>query len=143
MNTNEKKEWLGRYGRIVRKCENLNMQINIARQLQLPGGIQLSDMPKGTAQKDLSDYAVRFDRLWTDLQQAEDERRVIFFEIIDAVNQIENTVEAQMILKRYISLMQWNEICEETGYSRSACMKIHQSALESLNCEQLHINTQE
>ena len=131
MNIDEKKEWLDRYRRLVRKCENLNAQINIARQLELPGGLKLSDMPKGTTQKDLSDYAAKFDRLLTDLERAQEKRRQVFFEITDAVNRLDGT-EAQILTHKYLDLMEWEDIFEKLGYSKSRCLDLHRQALENL-----------
>lgn len=142
MNIDEKKEWLDRYRRLVRKCENLNAQINIARQRELPGGLKLSDMPKGTTQKDLSDYAAKFDRLLTDLERAQEKRRQVFFEITDAVNRLDGT-EAQILTYKYLDLLEWEDVFDRTGYSRSRCYELHRLALENLEINNSVVNRSE
>lgn len=142
MNIDEKKEWLDRYRRLVRKCENLNAQINIARQLELPGGLKLSDMPKGTTQKDLSDYAAKFDRLLTDLERAKNQRRRVFFEITEVVNRLDGT-EAQILTYKYLDLLEWEDVFDRTGYSQSRCYELHRLALENLEIKNSVVNRSE
>lgn len=137
MTENEKKkEYLNSYKNLCRKLKSLEKQLESIREVEQSAKIQqLSDMPHGNKQSDLSDYMVKLDEILTKVYKARQDciNRKLDIEI--KIAEMEDGTESLILHKRYIELKQWEQICVEIGYSWKQTHRLHSRSLENFRME--------
>lgn len=134
MNNKEKKEYLLQYGKACRRIKNLKEQLVSLLEVEQSAKIQqLSDMPKGSSRgKDLSDLMVRIEKLREKINN-EIIRSVKIRTIIEeAIFEIEDADQMEVLRLRYIELLQFKEIIDRMKYSEAQVYKIHGNALTNI-----------
>ena len=126
----KKKEYLCSYKNLCRKLQSLEEQLQSLREVEQSAKIQqLSDMPGGGLQKDLSDYIVKLDKVISRIIRTKADMNNRRLEIEDKIASMENGLESDVLRKRYLELKTWERIAEEVDYSVMGTYKIHGRAL--------------
>lgn len=135
MTENEKKkEYLCSYKNLCRKLQSLEEQLQSLREVEQSAKIQqLSDMPKGGRQTDLSDIMVQVEIIFTMIVQKRAECLERKLEIENRIVSMDDGTECLILHKRYIELKQWEQICVELNYSWRQVHYIHGRALSNFN----------
>lgn len=129
-----KKEYLNSYKNLCRKLKSLEDQLQSLREVEQSAKIQqLSDMPKGGKQTDLSDVMVSLEVVFTKIIRARAECLKMKLEIESNIADMEDGVEADILRKRYLEFKTWEQICVEIGYSWRQTHYIHSRALSNFN----------
>ena len=129
----QKKEYLNRYGKLCRQIKRIEQQIRELRRDKICPAIQYDDMPKGSNQSDLSDYAARLDELEREYIKQKKEKLAICDEIKGKIESLDNENEKDVLIYRYIGLWKWEDICSKMGYSWRQIHYIHSRALKNIN----------
>lgn len=134
MTNEEKKEALCRYMKIKRQIERYNLEIQEIRSAKMYPGMNAGDgMPHAQFNnKDLSDYIVQLDRLYTKIIKLCRDRARILVKITDAIDKLPDENQKDIIYLRYIQDMKWEEICTYIGYSWKQTHRIHSNALKNI-----------
>lgn len=134
MTNEEKKEALCRYIKIKRQIERYNLEIQEIRSAKMYPGMNAGDgMPHAQFNnKDLSDYIVQLDRLYTKIIKLCRDRARILVKITDAIDKLPDENQKDIIYLRYIQDMKWEEICTYIGYSWKQTHRIHSNALKNI-----------
>jgi DNA repair exonuclease SbcCD ATPase subunit len=128
----QKKEYLNSYKNLCRKLQSLEEQLQSLREVEQSAKIQeLSDMPRGGRQKDLSDYIVRLDKILSKVIRTKQECIDRKLEIEDQIADMQDGIESAILHKRYIEFKPWEQICVELNYSWKHTHRIHSKALNS------------
>ncbi|MGF7145307.1 hypothetical protein HNQ56_003748 [Anaerotaenia torta] len=137
MTENEKKkEYLSSYKNLCRKVQSLEEQLQSLREVEQSAKIQqLSDMPKGGRQTDLSDIMVQIEVVFTKIVQKRAECMERRLEIERRIADLEDGAESEVLYKRYIEFKPWEQIYAEMNYSRAQTHRIHSIALINFNYE--------
>lgn len=126
----EKKKYLKSYLNMKKREAELEEEIEGLRSRYTGRAITYSDMPKGSADKDLSDYAAEVDKLERRLRTMQQEAVKTYLQISDAIEKVEKITERQVLRIRYLQgITDWDVIGDELGYSRTHAARIHGSAL--------------
>lgn len=126
----QKKEYLNSYKNLCRKLQSLEEQLQSLKEIGQTAKIQeLSDMPRGNKQQDLSDYMVMVDELERKIQSKRENCIERKLEIEACIANVENGIESMILHKRYIKLKPWEQICIEVNYGWRQTHKIHSRAL--------------
>lgn len=89
-------------------------------------------MPKGSEQRDLSDYAAKLDELIQELKEERLEKIKRLQSIERVIKEIDNE-DAQTILRlRYIDGLRWEEVCVAINYEWAQMHRIHARALREI-----------
>lgn len=89
-------------------------------------------MPKGSEQRDLSDYAVKLDELIQELKEERLEKVKRLRNIEKSIRELQNE-DAQMIMRlRYIDGLKWEEVCVAINYEWAQMHRIHAKALREI-----------
>ncbi len=133
MNNGEKKHYLKRYLVIKRRVELLTEQIQELRNSQT-SIMGLGDgMPKGNKKTDLSGYAAEFDILINKLEAEQQKQDIVYHEILQAIDLIEDVNEQEILTRHYLLDQNWREIEEKMKYSYGHILKIHGKALQNFS----------
>lgn len=127
----EKKRYLSRYRWTKQRLAEIDEEIAGCRMDALPGGISYDGMPHGSGSlTDLSDYAVKFDRLLTQRIRIKTEAAAELNEISEAIEEVEDIQCRTLLRYRYILLLGWEEISKKMNYSEVHVRKyLHGKAL--------------
>lgn len=126
----QKKEYLNSYKRLCRKLKSLEEQLESLREVEQSAKIQeISDMPKGNKQTDLSDYMVKLDKITYKIIRAKQDCMNRKLDIENRIADMEDGLESTILHKRYIELKAWEKICVEIDYSWKQTHRIHGQAL--------------
>ena len=126
----EKKKYLKSYLNMRSREAELIEEIAELRSRYTGQAITYSDMPKGSADKDLSDYAAEVDKLERRLRTMQQEAVKTYLQISDAIEKVEKITERQVLRIRYLQgITDWDVIGDKLGYSRTHAARIHRSAL--------------
>lgn len=126
----EKKKYLKSYLNMRSREAELIEEIAELRSRYTGQAITYSDMPKGSADKDLSDYAAEVDKLERRLRTMQQEAVKTYLQISDAIEKVEKITERQVLRIRYLQgITDWDVIGDKLGYSRTHAARIHGSAL--------------
>lgn len=129
----QKKEYLNRYKDLCRKLRSLEEQLLALKEVEESAKIQnISDMPKGGKQTDLSDYIVKLDKVFTQILKTRSKCMRLMIEIEGYISDMPDGIESSIIHKRYIELKTWEQICVEINYSWKQTHRKHSSALQHL-----------
>lgn len=127
----EKKEYLKEYGNIKKQIQRIELHIEEIRTSKMyPSAIKYSDMPKGTDISDLSDYAVTIDKDLCKLMELQAKKKAKLDEIMDAIYIMDDEVEKDVLVYRYIRGFSWETISEIIGYSIQSVYRYHGKALQ-------------
>lgn len=134
MNIDAIKKWLWRYRDAGREIDRLQLLLDeVKANSDGVRAIQYSDMPKSHGVGgDLSDTIVRYEKLSIRITQERVRQADVMEEITLAISQIDKAIERWILSLRYIQLMKWEKIAEETGYSEQRIYEIHGEALRYL-----------
>jgi hypothetical protein len=126
-----KKEYLNEYKNLCNKKMSLEDQLQSLREVNESAKIQnISDMPKGSQQTDLSDYICKVEKLQEKIQAKQlecDTRRI---DIEEKITDIKDGIESIILHKKYIEFKKWEEICIEIGYEWAQVHRYHGKALK-------------
>lgn len=130
MNNEEKKQYLKRYLVSKRKIALILEQIEELRSMQTsPGG--LSDgMPKGNKKTDLSGGVAEFDILMNKLKTEQQKQDIVYQEIQQAIELLEDNNEQAVLTRHYLLEQSWREIAEKMKYSYRHITRTHEQALQ-------------
>lgn len=89
-------------------------------------------MPKGSEQRDLSDYAVKLDELIQELKEERLEKVKRLSDIEKSIRDLKSE-DAQTIMQlRYIDGLKWEEVCVAINYEWAQMHRIHARALREI-----------
>lgn len=126
----EKKKYLKSYLNMRSREAELIEEIAELKSRYTGQAITYSDMPKGSADKDLSDYAAEVDKLERRLRTMQQEAVKTYLQISDAIEKVEKITERQVLRIRYLQgITDWDVIGDKLGYSRTHAARIHGRAL--------------
>ena len=94
----------------------------------------ISDMPKasGTSGSSLEDTVLKIISLQNEINKEIDSLVERKKEIRAVILMVENSAEQLLLEKRYLCCMPWNEICNALFISKPTSMRLHNSALLSV-----------
>ncbi len=131
MNHEEKKRYLKRYLAAKRKVRLLLDEIAELRDSQTsPMGLG-DGMPKGNIKSDLSGYMVKLDELLRELDAEREIQMIVYKEIRQAINAMQDATEQEILTRRYTLGQSWEKIAVEMGYSYRHTTKKHGQALKN------------
>lgn len=138
MTENEKKkEYLNSYKNLCKKIKSLECQLDELRESKSSAqAIVMDDMPRGTNQGDLSDYAVKIDELEAEIKNTRKKCLDIKLEIEHCIVVVKDGVESAILHKRYIELKDWTVIAVEINYSWKHTHRLHSRALANFRLEE-------
>lgn len=129
----EKKEYLMRYRKIKREIRRLTAEIQELRLLKMyPSGGNRDGMPRGSGQRDLSDYMAAVDKKERELTERRKAAWDLFDEITDCIDALKEEDEREVLVMRYIVGMRWEDIAGQMGYATSHVYKLHGRGLKNL-----------
>jgi len=131
MNHEEKKRYLKRYLAAKRKVRLLLDEIAELRDSQTsPMGLG-DGMPRGNMKSDLSGYMVKLDKLLRELEAEQEVQMITYQEIRNALKNMEDNTEQEILIRRYTLGQSWEKIAVEMGYSYRHTTKKHGQALKN------------
>lgn len=130
----QKKERLKSYTRNKKKLDSLKEQKNeLDEKIKSVRAMVYSGMPHGSSKKtDLSDYMVKLEKMEEKISRKIDDINKNFYEIEEAIAELEDGNESEIIRMRYISGMDWEKIGEEIEYSTRQVHNLHGKALKNI-----------
>ena len=129
----QKKEYLKQYGAAVRQMVRSELVINELRMNKMHPSFVLSGSPCGSAQSDLSAYAVKLEEETEKYLKARYQRIRLCTEIRDRIEAMADEDEKDILTYRYIKLVRWegkNGICKKMGISERGAYRLHGQALQ-------------
>lgn len=130
----QKKEYLKSYKKECQKIRSLEEQLESVRvSLESAKGQVITDMPRSSNQKDLSDGIVKLDSVMFKLIKAIKSKAVIRSEIENRIADMEDGIECSILHKKYTEFKGWEQICVEIGYSWRQTHRYHSRALHNFN----------
>lgn len=128
-----KKEYLNSYKNLCRKLKSLEEQLESLRESEQSAKIQqITDMPHGNKQTDLSDYMVKLDKILSKVIRTKKECMDRKLDIESHIADMPDGIECAILRKRYIELKPWEKICVEVGYSWMQTHRLHSNALSNI-----------
>lgn len=93
---------------------------------------KITDMPNGSGvKKDLSDYIIKMqektEKMFSEKIALESECDIV----LEAINNLTNIQEREVLLLRYDKGMSWENICDKMKYEERSIFKIHTRALNN------------
>lgn len=136
MTSSEKKEYLLEYKNTKRRIKRIELQIEEIREAKMNPSAKTDDMPHAHNITDLSDYIINLDDKLSEIIVLKSKNAALLEKIYKAVDELEDEVEKDIIIYRYVRGMSWEDIAKEIGYSRKQTDRIHGRALEHLVLEE-------
>lgn len=128
----KKKRYLMSYRWAKKQEERILEEIQTLRMDKMFPSAVNDGMPKGSEQRDLSDYAVKLDELIQELKEERLEKIKRLQSIERVIKEIDNE-DAQTILRlRYIDGLRWEEVCVAINYEWAQMHRIHARALREI-----------
>ena len=128
-----KKQFLRKYQSLLRKERQLEREIESIRSRYTGQAITYSDMPHGTDQRDLSDYAAEVDDLLRDLEATKWQAIHQYHLIASSIEDMEDDREKELLRLKYLQDLAWEEVAVEMHYDIRHVFRIHGHALYNLN----------
>ena len=128
----EKKEYLRSYQKAVRREQEILDEIQQLRMDKMFPSVVNDGMPKGSKQRDLSEYVVRLDNLIKKLKEERFEKIKLMDDILYHISLLEDKDEQRVLKLRYIKGLKWEEIEEALGYSHRSVHRLHNKSLQHL-----------
>ena len=135
MNNEEKKQYLHRYQDAKRRAALLLEQIEELRSIKTSPVSICDGMPHGNGTSDLSGYVARLDELLQELEAEREIQMIVFREIKNQIDQVENSNEKEILTRRYILGQNWGKIADEMEYGYRQILRIHGFALKNFVCK--------
>jgi len=88
-------------------------------------------MPRGSSQKDLSDYTAKIESLMEELKKEWVESVIRYERIRKAINKMNDEQEKEALTRYYILREKWKEIKNKMGVSEAKLYRIYDRALEN------------
>lgn len=130
MNNDEKKQYLRRYLEAKRRAAILQTQIAQLREDVASVSVNLDGMPHGNSHSDLSGYAAKLDVLLRKLEAEREEQMIVYQEIKHRIDQMEHSVDREILTRRYILGQKWEKIAVEMNYEYRYLLRLHGRSLE-------------
>ena len=127
----QKKEYLKGYIQAKHKEALIKDQIQQLRLDTMFPALQGDGMPRGSSQKDLSDYYAKIETMMEDLKKEWIESVTQYEKIKKAINKMENEREKEALTRYYIIGEKWKEIKNKMGVSEAKLYRIYDRALEN------------
>lgn len=127
----QKKEYLNRYKAAKGRERTICDQIQQLRLDTMFPRLRGDGLPTGSSQSDLSDYMAKYDDLIEELKQESLNAKKEYTEIQNAIRQMEDEEEKEVLTRKYIINQKWEKIAEEMGCSRMTVIRIHGRALKN------------
>lgn len=128
----KKKRYLMSYRWAKKQEERILEEIQTLRMDKMFPSTVNDGMPKGSEQRDLSDYAAKLDELIEELKEERLEKIKRLQSIERVIKEIDNE-DAQTILRlRYIDGLRWEEVCVAINYEWAQMHRIHARALKEI-----------
>lgn len=89
-------------------------------------------MPKGSEQRDLSDYAAKLDELIQELKEERLEKIKRLQSIERVIKELDNEDMQTILRLRYIDGLKWEEVCVAINYEWAQMHRIHARALREI-----------
>lgn len=125
-----KKEYLSKFRESKEAVKRIEEQITeLERYESSPRTIDIG-MHGSRARKDMSDYAAKKDELISKMMQARYMRVSTYTDIFQAVENVPNERERQVLTLRYIKCLKWEEIAVEMHVEWAQVHRIHANALK-------------
>lgn len=128
----KKKRYLMSYRWAKKQEERILDEIQTLRMDKMFPSTVNDGMPKGSEQRDLSDYAAKLDELIQELKDERLEKVKRLSDIQKSIRDVENDDEQTVLRLRYIDGMPWEDICVKIGYSWRQTHRIHSNALKNI-----------
>lgn len=128
-----KKEWLSRYRNAKAQAAELEEELyNLRVGKMCPSNI-ITDMPSGgSGDGDLSSYVAAVDNLMSKIIQNRYKQVMLYTNISDAIDVLEDDVEKRILRLRYLQGMKWEEVIIRIGYDDRQVYRIHGNALHNI-----------
>lgn len=124
----EKKELLSYYQFIRADIFIAKDEITDLRLSMLPGGMNISDMPKNPNARDrMADYGADFDQAYRTLQKYRRWAKVI----TEGIKTARRGVGREILHHRYVMGFSWAQVARRVRYSTRQCQNIANDALRS------------
>ncbi len=125
-----KKEYLSKFRESKEAVKRIEDQITALELYEAsPKTIDI-EMHGSRARKDMSDYAAKKDELISKMMQARYMRVSTYTDIFQAVENVPNERERQVLTLRYIKCLKWEEIAVEMHVEWAQVHRIHANALK-------------
>ena len=129
--TGQKKEYLKRYEKTVRKMERSEIKIRELRLNKIFPTALNDGMPHAKNQSDLSGYVALLDQEERVYKECKYQHIKICKEITDRIEQLDNEDEKDVLIFRYIELIKWHDIAVKMKVSQRQVHRIHSRALKN------------
>lgn len=127
-----KKRFLKRYIEAKKATTEIREELEELEGRYIMPSKVIDDMPHGSGQSDLSEFAAQYDALWRqgkDLLEAEMRIRM---EIVNAINDMPTGEALKTLMRyRYIQGKTWEQIAVRMGYTYQWVCVLHGKALEA------------
>ena len=132
-NRQRKKDWLSRYKRnrlaVLRlkgKVQEIDNRMNTVKTSHLSG------MPRGGQTKTIADYVAEKSELESRINKLDLKGREFRREILDAIDNMEEVVQAEILELLFISGLTLEAISDELGYNVRHTYRLYAKALDSI-----------
>ena len=127
----QKKEYLKGYIKAKNREALIKDQIQQLRLDKMFPALQGDGMPRGSSQKDLSDYTAKIESLMEELKKEWVESVIRYERIRKAINKMNDEQEKEALTRYYILREKWKEIKNKMGVSEAKLYRIYDRALEN------------
>lgn len=126
--------WLNGYRDSLKSIRKAKLRLEeLKLDERYPKAIEYSDMPKGSCKdKDLSDYMVKLENAKECIEKCKIESAQKKEEIINKIEELEDTEQRLALKLRYIQLDNIRKICKKMSCGRSTVYRIHDKAINNL-----------
>ena len=129
MENEQKKEYLRRYQKHVRKIKRIESDLEEIKLMKRYPSMSNDGMPRGTNNSDLSSYAAVLDKKERELVRERYLRIKDYSEISKQIELLENIQEKDVLHYRYIKGLDWWKVAEIMNYSERQIHRFHGNAL--------------
>lgn len=127
-----KKQFLKKYQSLLRKERQLEREIESIRSRYTGQAITYSDMPHGTDQHDLSDYAAEVDDLLRDLEATKWQAIHQYHLIASSIEDMDDIKEQELMRLKYLMGYTWEEVSDEMVLDLRWIYRLHGRALSHI-----------
>lgn len=128
------KEELKKYVPLMREAEDLKKQVErLEDEAKSLKAVVIDGMPKRNCVNDsVGNIVVRVNDLRTEYLEKYDLALCELYKIERIIENLENSIERQLMRKRYIEGKRWEDICVELSYSWKQIHRIHSKILKNM-----------
>lgn len=128
----KKKRYLMSYRWAKKQEERILEEIQELRMDKMFPSAVNDGMPKGSEQRDLSDYAAKLDELIQELKEERLEKIKRLQSIERVIKELDNEDMQTILRLRYIDGLKWEEVCVAINYEWAQMHRIHARALREI-----------